>query len=89
MKHLNKEIDVTRKFPTQGVECLVENLAQGEAIGRSQVDHLSFAVANSSIRPPHVGEAKMSAHVRSAHVCEDQVEVRVAFVHLPEKVKQL
>ena len=69
------------------MERLVENLANGETFGRSQVDHLSFALTTRSISPADEGETKMSAHVCSAHVCVDQMEAWVAFVHFPAKVK--
>ena len=68
------------------MERLVENLANGETFGRSQVDHLSFALP-IRISPADEGETKMSAHICSAHVCVDQVEAWVAFVHFPAKVK--
>ena len=71
------------------MERLVENLADGETFGRSQVDHLPFALPRS-ISSPYIGEAKMSiSRVFVAHVCVDQMEVWVAFVHFPAKVKLL
>ena len=71
------------------MERLVENLADGETFGRSQVDHLPVAVTRS-ISSAHVGKAKMNiSRVFVAHVCVDQMEVWVAFVHFPAKVKCL
>ena len=51
----------------------MENLADGETFGRSEVDHLPFALP-IRISPADEGETKMSAHVCSAHVCVDQME---------------
>ena len=70
------------------MECLVENLANGETLSRSQVDDLPFAVA-IRISPAHIGEAEMSFMCQVTHVCVDQVEASVAFIHSPGKVKCL
>ena len=64
---------------TQGVECLMLNLANVEAIA-NQVDHLPFADA-LWVSPPNVGDAEVAIVSVIPLVCVDQVMVCVACIH--------
>ena len=64
---------------TQGVECLMLNLANVEAIA-NQLDHLPFADA-LWVSPPNVGDAEVAIVSVIAFVCVDQVMVCVACIH--------